>query len=171
MNKILINFVNKNSENENKELIDIIKNYYYNNDLPNIKEIDKIKKWFELDTIMEIEDFLKNISDTDYDEMIEMTNLNTEVGSVSHNKKYKLSKYMGSLDKIKTETEYLNWKQKQFLNKSNEIVITEKLDGISSLLTINKKCTKLCTRGNGKVGCDISHILKYLKLEKQIKMY
>ena len=161
----LINFIKTKSETDNKELIEIIKNYYYNNDLPTVNQQNKLKTWFKLDGIIDIEKFLENITDNEYDNMIEMMNIKNEIGSVPHHKKCNLEKFMGSLDKIKNENDYLSWKLK---HNKDEIVVTEKLDGISALLTIKKSGKKieikLCTRGNGKIGCDISHLVKYLNL-------
>ena len=165
----LINFIKTKSETDNKELIEIIKNYYYNNDLPTVNQQNKLKTWFKLDGIIDIEKFLENITDNEYDNMIEMMNIKNEIGSVPHHKKCNLEKFMGSLDKIKNENDYLSWKLK---HNKDEIVVTEKLDGISALLTIKKSGKKieikLCTRGNGKIGCDISHLIKYINMEDQI---
>ena len=152
--------------------INIVKNYYYNNDLPTKEQENKMKKWFNLETLKEVESFLSSISDNQYDQMVEMVKLNksdTDVGAVPYNKKCNLPVFMGSLDKIKNDTDYLNWKKK-LLN--SELMVTEKLDGISSLLTLNivngEKEIKLYTRGNGKIGCDISHFVKYMNLKDQI---
>ena len=45
---------------------------------------------------------------------------------------------------------------------TNDYVISEKLDGISAYY--NKAENKLYTRGNGKTGSDISHILPHINL-------
>jgi DNA ligase (NAD+) len=83
-----------------------------------------------------------------------------------------------SLDKIKNDEKQLeNWKDK-FTSDGSEVVVSEKLDGNSALLTIkssgNKTSKKkgakssdisyeLFTRGNGFVGQVISHLVPYLK--------
>lgn len=175
--KNIFNFMEDEDEENKKLLIDIIRKYYYNNDLPTLKEQKKIEKWFQLSNLSEIEFFLKNINDNMYDQMIEMVkidniHLDNEIGSVPHHKKCNLEVFMGSLDKIKHENDYLSWKQKLNINNTFEYLVSEKLDGISALLTINKKgkdiIVKLCTRGNGKIGCDISHLIKYINMEDQI---
>jgi len=78
----------------------------------------------------------------------------------------KLPFYMGSMDKIKPDTPEL----KRWLSKySPPYIISEKLDGISGLLNYNLNNTdsiKLYTRGNGKKGKDISHLIPFLKLPK-----
>lgn len=162
----ILNFLDNENDKSILLFIEFVKNYYYNNDLPNDKECKNMKEWFKLNNLKEIEDFLKSISDEQYDQMIEMIKINTEVGSIPHRKKCNLPIFMGSLDKIKTENDYNNWK-----NKSNNstIIVSEKLDGISALLIINdNKELKLCTRGNGRIGCDISHLIKYLNLDNCI---
>ena len=166
MNHEIFKFIDIECDVNILHFINIVKNYYYNNDLPNKNDILKMKEWFKLSNLTEIEEFLKNINDCQYDEMIEMVNLNSkEVGSLPHHKKYELPIFMGSLDKIKNEIDYKNWVKKN----NNSLVITEKLDGISALICINNKNDiKICTRGNGKIGCDISHLFKYLNLNKPI---
>ena len=67
------------------------------------------------------------------------------------------------MDKIKPDTDALsNW-----LNKYHgPYVITCKLDGVSGLYTTEGTVAKLYTRGDGKVGQDISHLIPYLRLPK-----
>lgn len=172
----ILNFIEIEDEKDVSLFISIIKNYYYNNDLPTNEQEIKMKKWFKLNNLKEIKTFLSNISDEQYDQIIETIQLNTsniydtdDVGATPHNKKCNLPVFMGSLDKIKNDIDYLNWKKKLL---HSEIIVTEKLDGISSLLSLNiingKKEIKLYTRGNGKIGCDISHLVKYMNLKEQI---
>ena len=171
----ILNFIDIEDETNISIFINIVKNYYYNNDLPTEIDQDKMRNWFKLENKNEIVKFLNNISDKQYDQMIEMTKLNKkinntyDIGSVPHHKKCVLPVFMGSLDKIKNITDYLNWDKKL---KKSELIVTEKLDGISSMLSLNivngKKKIKLYTRGNGKIGCDISHIVKYINLDEQI---
>ena len=67
---------------------------------------------------------------------------------------------MWSMDKIKPDTNVLlNWKQ----NKG-PYVISCKLDGVSGLYTTEGEKAKLYTRGDGKIGQDISHMIPYLQL-------
>lgn len=69
--------------------------------------------------------------------------------------------YMGSLDKIKDNVkEITKWKSKY----KGDNVISEKLDGISCLLYYDGE-VKLWTRGNGKEGQNITHILPYLNID------
>jgi len=82
------------------------------------------------------------------------------VGITSINK-VKLPEYMGSMDKIKNNEKALNnWLKKY---NENDYVISDKLDGISGLLNYQKnEEIKLYTRGNGEIGQDISHLLKFI---------
>jgi NAD-dependent DNA ligase len=75
----------------------------------------------------------------------------------------KLPYYLGSLEKIKfnkDSNKLTNWVKKF----SGPYFISEKLDGISGLLIINKNSKQLLTRGNGNYGRDISNILQYIDI-------
>ena len=83
--------------------------------------------------------------------------------------KVQLPYEMWSMDKIKPDSNALdNWTNKY----SGPYVISCKLDGVSGLYSLEGNSPKLYTRGNGKVGQDISHLLKYISLpiynDKQI---
>ena len=78
--------------------------------------------------------------------------------------KVKLPYYMGSMDKIKpTSDALIRWLKKY----SGSYVISAKLDGVSGLYTTEGDEPKLYTRGDGKEGQDISHVIKYLKLPSE----
>jgi DNA ligase (NAD+) len=84
------------------------------------------------------------------------------------NNRVKLPYWLGSLDKIKPEdkNKLENWIKK---NKCDKYLVENKLDGISCLLTCNKDKINLYTRGDGIIGADITHILKYIKNIPDIK--
>jgi NAD-dependent DNA ligase/DNA polymerase/3'-5' exonuclease PolX len=68
---------------------------------------------------------------------------------------------MPSMDKIKPDTNALaNWKTKY----KGPYVLSCKLDGVSGMYNTENGEAKLYTRGDGKVGQDISHLIKTLKL-------
>jgi len=68
---------------------------------------------------------------------------------------------MWSMDKIKPDTKALdNWKTKF----NGPYVLSCKLDGVSGLYTTEGEIPKLYTRGDGKVGQDVSHFIPYLQL-------
>ena len=68
---------------------------------------------------------------------------------------------MWSMDKIKPDTKALdNWKAKF----NGPYVLSCKLDGVSGLYTTEGDEPKLYTRGDGKIGQDVSHFIPYLRL-------
>ena len=76
--------------------------------------------------------------------------------------KVKLPYEMGSMDKIKPDTKALEkWLAKY--NVPKEYLFSAKLDGVSGMYANGK----LYTRGNGKEGQDVSHLIPYLNLPKQ----
>jgi NAD-dependent DNA ligase len=77
--------------------------------------------------------------------------------------KVNLPYFMGSMDKIKPDTNALaTWKAKY----TGPYVLSCKLDGVSGLYTTEGTKPKLYTRGDGKVGQDISYLIPYLRLPK-----
>ena len=86
-----------------------------------------------------------------------------DVGAPVEKNKVKLPYEMWSMDKIKPDTNALtNWMTKY----SGPYILSCKLDGVSGLYTTENKEPKLYTRGNGKIGQDISHLIPYLRLPK-----
>ena len=82
---------------------------------------------------------------------------------IQEKNKVKLPYNMPSMDKIKPDTNALpKWKAKY----SGPYVLSAKLDGISAMYSTEHNEQKLYTRGNGKVGQDISHLIPYLRLPK-----
>lgn len=75
--------------------------------------------------------------------------------------KVKLPYEMWSMDKIKPDTKELE----KFKSKySGPYVISCKLDGVSALYSTEEDLPKLYTRGDGKYGQCIDHIIEYLNL-------
>ena len=85
-----------------------------------------------------------------------------EVGTpIIEKNKVTLPYEMASMDKIKPDTGSLvSWKQKY----AGPYVISCKLDGVSGMYSTEGGVPKLYTRGNGKVGQDISHFIPFLRL-------
>ena len=84
-----------------------------------------------------------------------------QIGAPVEKMKAKLPYFMGSMDKIKPDTGALdNWCQKF----TGPYVLSCKLDGVSGLFTTEGDEAKLYTRGDGKIGQDVSHLIPYLKL-------
>ena len=75
--------------------------------------------------------------------------------------KVKLPYEMWSMDKIKPDTKELE----KFKSKySGPFVISCKLDGVSALYSTEEDSPKLYTRGDGKYGQSIDHLIEYLNL-------
>lgn len=87
-----------------------------------------------------------------------------EVGTpIIEKNKVALPYEMASMDKIKPDTGALiSWKQKY----SGPYILSCKLDGVSGMYSTEGGVAKLYTRGNGKIGQDVSHLIPYLKLPK-----
>ena len=108
------------------------------------------------------------LSDNQYDivkEFIEKKYPNNkvlrEIGAQVEKNKVTLPYFMGSMDKIKPDTQALTrWSAKY----TGPYVLSCKLDGISALYTTEGPKPKLYTRGDGKIGQDISHLIPHLKL-------
>ena len=77
---------------------------------------------------------------------------NCWVGAEPKQKKVKLPYWLGSLNKLKTNRQLRSWS----LTFKNDVIITDKLDGVSALLCNG---SRLYTRGNGEYGQDISKIV------------
>ena len=110
------------------------------------------------------------MSDNEYDivkEFIEHkypTNAEIKaIGAPIERNKVTLPYEMWSMDKIKPDTNALtNW----LTTYKGPYVLSCKLDGVSGLYTTEGANPKLYTRGNGKVGQDITHLIPYLRLPK-----
>jgi len=87
-----------------------------------------------------------------------------EIGTVVEKNKVQLPYAMASMDKIKPDTGALgSWKSKF----SGPYVLSCKLDGVSGMYSTEGGSFKLYTRGNGKVGQDITQLIPYLHLPKK----
>ena len=87
---------------------------------------------------------------------------NVQHGVVKLDKnKVKLPYEMWSMDKIKPDTKELE----KFKSKySGPYVISCKLDGVSALYSTEEDSPKLYTRGDGKYGQSINHLIEHLNL-------
>jgi len=86
-----------------------------------------------------------------------------QIGAPVEKNKATLPYEMASMDKIKPDSGALGaWMQKY----KGPYVLSCKLDGVSGLYTTEGKEAKLYTRGDGKVGQDVSHLIPYLRLPK-----
>jgi len=86
-----------------------------------------------------------------------------QIGAPVTSRKVTLPYPMGSMDKIKPDTNALtSWMAKY----KGPYILSCKLDGVSGLYTTEGSAPKLYTRGDGKVGQDISHLIPHLRLPK-----
>jgi DNA ligase (NAD+) len=108
-------------------------------------------------------DIIKDYFEIKYPESY--SSWNKEVGApVEQNKNKAILPYeMGSMDKIKPDTNALLSWTKKF---KGPYVLSCKLDGVSGLYSTEGSSPKLYTRGDGKVGQDISYLIPYLNLPK-----
>jgi NAD-dependent DNA ligase len=85
-----------------------------------------------------------------------------EVGApIIEKNKVNLPYEMASMDKIKPDTGALATWKTRFIGP---YLLSCKLDGVSGLYVADGKGgAKLYTRGNGKVGQDVSHLISYLR--------
>lgn len=86
-----------------------------------------------------------------------------EIGAEVERNKVKLPYEMASMDKIKPDTNALSSWMSKF---RGPYILSCKLDGVSGLYTTKGSVPKLYTRGNGKVGQDVSHLIPFLRLPK-----
>jgi len=87
----------------------------------------------------------------------------TEIGAEVERNKADLPYEMGSMDKIKPDTNALKIWTSKF---KGPYILSCKLDGVSGLYTTEGSKPKLYTRGNGKIGQDVSHLIPFLRLPK-----
>tara|TARA_Y100000748_G_C15494986_1_gene487898 strand:+ start:91 stop:2973 length:2883 start_codon:yes stop_codon:yes gene_type:complete len=104
-------------------------------------------------------DIIKEFVETKFPEAEVLQEVGAEI-SENDKEKITLPYEMPSMDKIKPTTNSLNnWLQKY--NEPQQYVLSVKLDGVSGLYDGANK--KLYTRGNGKIGQDISYLIPYFK--------
>ena len=84
-----------------------------------------------------------------------------KIGAPVEKNKIKLPYEMASMDKIKPDTKALPlWKGKY----NGPYVLSCKLDGVSGLYSTENNSAGLYTRGDGKIGQDVTHFIRYLNL-------
>jgi len=140
------------------------------------KGIDFLKSICEKDLkgwIVSLDDAYHNkgssvLTDVEYDIIRDYYNSkygSSKVGAEipEKHKKSVLPYEMASMNKIKMDSNVLNkWKNEY---SSSVYVVSSKLDGVSALYTSINGIDKLYTRGDGKVGQDISELIPHLKMQ------
>lgn len=131
------------SEDEIASVIQLSNYHYYNSDKPLFTDnvYDIIKE--HLQSINPYHPILKHVGAVVEDD----------------ERKVKLPYWMGSMDKIKSDSDNVNkWKK----SYSGSVLISDKLDGNSGLIYYNNGEVKLFTRGNGEEGQNISHLIPFI---------
>ena len=139
-----ISVLNELNEKQLSEIIHFANDRYYNNTpIMTDNQFDIVREFIE-------QKYPKNTSII-------------EIGAEVERNKVELPYEMASMDKIKPDTNALTmWKNKF----KGQYVLSCKVDGVSALYTTKGSISKLYTRGNGKIGQDISHLIPYLHLPK-----
>lgn len=110
------------------------------------------------------------LTDERYDMLIERIPQHVKIGAkVSEEmNRVTLPYHMGSLNKIKVNqvSELERWVAR---NKCEEYVVENKIDGVSCLLISRNGELFLYTRGDGKVGVNISHLARRIVTIPKIK--
>lgn len=109
-----------------------------------------------------------SVSDDDYDQIREMyekkygqwTQIGHPVDTSKSSKTTTLPFYMASMNKLKNDA-----LDRWIIKHPGPYVVSDKLDGVSALYHEDK----LYTRGNGRVGRDISSLLAHINLPKLTK--
>lgn len=116
------------------------------------------------------------ISDSMYDILIDFLQSKAPKSKVLKNvgakvktkNKVKLDYWLGSMDKIKPPSKQLeNWMKKY----SYPYNLSDKLDGISTLITYNNNSIKMYTRGTATEGTDITNLVKYMEQNGSLIKY
>tara|TARA_Y100000356_G_C11257068_1_gene290899 strand:- start:981 stop:2885 length:1905 start_codon:yes stop_codon:yes gene_type:complete len=132
------------SETKYANLIKKANDAYYNNSpLMTDNEFDIIKEYFE--SKYPDNPVLKNI------------------GAPITKNKVLLPYNMPSMDKIKPDTDALSKWMKKY---TGDYVLSCKLDGVSGMYSTENNKEELYTRGDGKIGQNITHLLSVLNLPK-----
>lgn len=84
-----------------------------------------------------------------------------QIGAPVKGKKVKLPYWMGSMDKIKTDESLIT---KWIKSYKGPYLVSDKLDGVSCLLTLSNGEITLYTRGDGTMGQNITHLVDLVNL-------
>ena len=128
---------------------------------------EELSKWI-LDANAAYADGIPFITDTEYDIVVDFIrdkypkNIAIgEIGAPVIGNKVNLPYNMPSMNKIKPDTRVLLSYSEKY---KGPYLISCKLDGVSGMYDCIQNPPKLYTRGDGTVGQDISHLLKFIKL-------
>lgn len=84
-----------------------------------------------------------------------------KIGAIIRGKKTELPYWMGSMDKIKSDDVQIErWTRRL----KGPYVISDKLDGVSCLLTRTRGIYSMYTRGDGTIGQNITHLIPLVNM-------
>jgi DNA ligase (NAD+) len=117
------------------------------------------------------------VSDEDFDNLVDIyeKKFSTKfdgltVSNMNYRNKTELPYHMNSLDKVTDKRMLDTWiKRLDRDYESDEILVSDKIDGISMMLQIKDGDYKLYTRGKNKRGTDVSHLFPYINFSKNDK--
>ncbi len=144
---------------------------------------NKISDWVKKQDCEKLEEIIKVLDDDYYNKAviqfpddkydilkkyvdIKCKNEKENIGAPVDYNEVKLPFFLGSTDKIKIEDS--KKLDKWISTYSYKVCITPKMDGVSALLIVKDGVKKLYTRGDGNKGSDISHLIPYIKIPKDI---
>lgn len=142
LEKSPISVLSKMDEDEIASVIQLANYHYYNTDQPLFSDntFDIIKE--HLEKINPYHPILKHVG-----------------AVIDDDRKVKLPHYMGSMDKIKSDSNTIEkWKK----DYQGNVVVSDKLDGNSGMFHMKSGDAKLFTRGNGEEGQIITHLLPFM---------
>ena len=143
--KIGVTYLDSCNEKQLGEIVRLANKGYYNNNKPIMTDLqyDKLTLYIE-----------DNYPKSEINKIVPHTTI-----TVTKNK-IKLPYEMWSMDKITKEKQVI----KKLKNITQDQLISAKLDGISLMVTTEMDKMQLFTRGNGKYGQDVSHLVPYLNI-------
>lgn len=107
------------------------------------------------------------MSDKEFDALVEKlktlapkSRVLNEIGAPVKKQKVKLPYFMGSLDKLNSQS------TESWLSDRESYMLSDKMDGVSILIIYKPNEIKAYTRGNGTHGQDISFLVPHLKIPK-----
>jgi NAD-dependent DNA ligase len=108
------------------------------------------------------------VSDKIYDELVDIYEARygpyVAVGAEPRGEKVELPYYLGSLRKLKKESELNTWIE----GHPGPYIVQDKIDGltllIASRLVNGRRMTTIYTRGGGTHGLDVSHLVDYIRI-------
>lgn len=136
--------------------------------LKNMEDIVELKNKIRKARIAYFNTGKPHMSDKKYDMLEDRlrkldpnSDLLKQVGAIASKsaRKVNLPYDMPSLDKVKPNESLRSWLD----SHPGPYTLSDKIDGVSSMLVVGKDGYNMYTRGNGSVGTDITHLIPHVK--------